>query len=418
MRAVAAASALACLSLTPIEWVIAGGCGLASVAYAAATLGAVRGLVSLETLGEVNAAEPAEWPRLSVIVPACNEASTLGPALATLLAQDYPNLEVVAIDDRSEDATGLLLDGLAAQDPRLRVVHIEHLPDGWLGKNHACARGAEVASGDWLLFTDGDVLFRADALRRAVAFAEAYGLDHLVAVPRFVTRGFLERAFVVAFCVLLSLKARVWALHRARSGAYIGAGAFNLVRREAYSRAGGHRTLALEVADDLKLGLVLRRSGARQGAVVSGGLLAVRWQNGLRASMGGLLKNAFAGAEWRWSMAAVFCSGFAVVGVVPAVTLLVPVALHVKVAASLAWLGWAVLVGAASYEVSDGLGLEGVAFPVACAALIGVVLTSAAQATVSGGITWRGTFYPLAALRRGCVRERDWPASAAVGWKL
>lgn len=370
----------------------------------------------LPRLIEVEPPPRSDWPRVSVVVPARNEAPQVETAVRSLLAQDYPDLEVVAIDDRSEDATGLLLDGLAAQDARLRVVHVEILPDGWLGKNHACARGAEAATGKWLLFTDGDVLFRADALRRAVALAEAYGLDHLVAFPRLVTQGFLERAFVVAFGILFSLKTRVWALHRARSGAYIGVGAFNLVRREAYARAGGHRTLALEVADDLKLGLVLRRSGARQGAVVSGGLLAVRWQNGLRASIGGLLKNAFAGAEWRGWMAAVFCAGFAVVGIVPVATLLLPVAPHLKAVAALAWLGWSVLAGAAAYEISDGLGLEGILFPLACLALIGVVLASAALATLNDGITWRGTFYPLAALRRGCVRERDWPVTAAAGW--
>jgi glycosyltransferase involved in cell wall biosynthesis len=370
----------------------------------------------LPRLIEVEPSPRSDWPRVSVVVPARNEAPHVETAARSLLAQDYPNLEVVAIDDRSEDATGLLLDGLAAQDPRLRVVHIEHLPDGWLGKNHACARGAEVASGDWLLFTDGDVLFRADALRRSVALAEAYSLDHLVVFPSFVTHGFLERAFVVAFGVLFSLKTRVWALGRTRSRAYVGVGAFNLVRRDVYARVGGHRAVAFEVVDDLKLGLVLRRSGARQGAVVSGGLLAVRWQSGLRASLGGLMKNAFAGAEWRWSRAAVFCAGFAVVGVVPAATLAAPVSLYVKAVAAAAWLGWAILVGAAAYEVSDGLGVEGVAFPLASAALIGVVLASAARATLSGGITWRGTRYPLAHLRRGCVRERDWPVSRAVGW--
>ena len=394
---------------------------LASLASLAVLLYLVRGLLwvrrHLPRLTEVEPVPRTAWPRVSVVVPARNEAPQVETAVRSLLAQDYPSLEVVAIDDRSEDATGLLLDGLAAGDPRLRVVHVESLPDGWLGKNHACARGSDAASGEWLLFTDGDVLFGADALRRAVAFAEARDLDHLVAFPSFVTHGFFERAFVVAFGVLFSLKTRVWALPRPRSGAYVGVGAFNLVRRAVYERVGGHRAVAFEVVDDLKLGLVLRRSGARQGAVVSGGLLAVRWQSGLRASIGGLMKNAFAGAEWRWSMAAVFCACFAIVGVVPAATLLLPVALPVKAVATVAWLGWAILVGAAAYEVSDGLGLEGVAFPPACAALIGVVLASAAQATLEGGIKWRGTFYPLADLRRGCVRERDWPVSAAAGWQ-
>jgi len=372
---------------------------------------------SLPRLFEVESPPRTDWPRVSVVVPARNEAPQVEPAVRSLLAQDYPDLEVVAVDDRSQDATGLLLDGLAAHDARLQVVHVETLPEGWLGKNHACASGAQKASGDWLLFTDGDVFFRADALRRAVAFAEAYGLDHLVAFPSFVTHGFLERAFVVAFGVLFNLKTRVWALRRPRSRAYVGVGAFNLVRRETYERVGGHRSVAFEVVDDLKLGLVLRRSGARQGAVVSGGLLAVRWQSGLRASLGGLMKNAFAGAEWRWSQVALFCAGFLVVGFVPLATLVLPTVLPVKVLAGTAWLGWAVLNGIAAREASDGVGLEGLLFPLACLALVGVLLASALNATLGGGIQWRGTRYPLEALRRGCVRERDWPTSAAVGWE-
>jgi len=382
----------------------------------------VRGLLwmrrALPRLADVQATEGSGAVRVTVVVPARNEAPQVETAMRTLLAQDHHGLEVVAIDDRSEDATGPLLDELARQDARLQVVHVESLPDGWLGKNHACAQGARRATGEWLLFTDGDVLFQRDTLRRALAFAEAHRLDHLVVFPSLVADGLLERAFQVAFGLLLSLKARVWQLHRPGSAAYVGVGAFNLVRRAWYERVGGHGTLRLEVVDDLKLGLLLRRSGARQGALVSGGLLAVRWQTGLRASLAGLIKNAFAAAEWSWTQVALFVSGFVIVGLVPTATLIGSAAPVVQAVAASAWLGWTVLAAAAAYELSDGLGLEGLLFPLGCAGLVGVLLASAARATSRGGIQWRGTFYPLGPLRRACVRERDWPRAAAVGWEL
>ena len=109
---------------------------------------------------------PGALPSLSVIVPARNEATAIGPALASLLAQDYPGLEIVAVDDRSTDGTGDVLRALAAANPSLRVLRIDDLPSGWLGKNHALWRGAQRSTGTWLLFTDADVVFAPGTLRR------------------------------------------------------------------------------------------------------------------------------------------------------------------------------------------------------------------------------------------------------------
>src|SRR6185503_12704094 len=109
-------------------------------------------------------------------------------------------------------------------------------------------------------------------------------LGHVVASPHMRASGFWERAFVGSFALMASLKFRMWELRRPGTGAYIGVGAFNLVRREAYAAVGGHRTLALEVVDDVKLGLILRRSGVPQGVLDSDGLVQVRWQRGVLAS--------------------------------------------------------------------------------------------------------------------------------------
>jgi hypothetical protein len=192
-------------------------------------------------------------------------------------------------------------------------------------------------------------------------------------------------------------------------------GAFNLVRRDAYEAAGGHGRLALEVVDDVKLGLLLRRSGVPQGAADSGGLVAVRWQHGFLASVLGLVKNGFAAMEYRTRSAVV-------VGVAAIGGGVLPLALAVAApsAAARALALAALLVSMAQHALwarrARGSGAEGVLLPV-CAALLGaVVLASAAAAWRRGAVIWRGTRYPLDVLRAGCLRAADLPRSAAVGW--
>src|SRR5438067_687542 len=133
----------------------------------------------------------AGLPKLTIVVPARNEEQHVESAVRSMLALDYEDFEVIAIDDRSNDDTGGVLDRLVAEHsgaPALRVLHINELPTGWLGKPHAMWMAGQQAIGDWLLFTDADVRLRADALRRAVAYAEATKADHLVIFPSHILR--------------------------------------------------------------------------------------------------------------------------------------------------------------------------------------------------------------------------------------
>src|SRR5215469_13916359 len=135
-------------------------------------------------------------PRVSIVVPARNEAEHIEAALLSLLQLDYPDYEVIAVDDRSEDATGTIIDRLAEEwRPRgeashhlLKVLHVTELPPGWLGKTHAMWLAGKQATGDWILFTDADVVFRNDALRRAVSYAERVRGDHLVLFPTMIMK--------------------------------------------------------------------------------------------------------------------------------------------------------------------------------------------------------------------------------------
>jgi Glycosyl transferase family 2 len=368
-----------------------------------------RALIRLAPPGD------APVPSVTVIVPCRDEAHGLERAMRSLLAQDVPDLRILAVDDRSTDGSGAILDRLASADPRLEVLHVAALPDGWLGKNHACHAGAGRARGAWLLFTDADVVLAPGALRAALAAAEARGLGHLAVVPRFVAPGLLERAFVTAFAALFAPFVRVDELRRPATRAYFGVGAFNLVRRDAYEAAGGHARLALEVVDDLKLGLLLRRSGVPQG-VADAGLVSVRWQHGFAPSVLGLVKNAFAALEYRPGRAAAAALLGAFAGAAPlAIVLLGPTPLARGLAA--AALAIAVAHHAeAARRLSGASGAEGLLMPVCAVLLSGVVLASAAAAWARGGVVWRGTYYPLERIRAGCLREDDLPASGAVGW--
>jgi hypothetical protein len=396
------------------------GYGLALILLLVLNAGLAVRLVSFRhrfpTLREWKGPEPSRWPSVSVIVPCRNEARGVTRAMTSLLAQDYPDLEIVAVNDRSEDETGKLLDELAKTDPRLCVLHIQNLPDGWLGKNHAMWSGARRARGSWLLFTDGDVVFERDALRQSVAFAEAHSLGHFVALPTFVAHDFLERAFVSTFGIALAAKLDPATLCVPKTHAYVGVGAFGLVQRAAYDAIGGHEALAFEVADDLKLGLLLRRGGVPQGCLDSDGMISVRWQQGLMASLRGLEKNAFSGCEWRPSLAVISVSALLSAVWLPYLPLFVDAVDWLRGLALFAAFVPMLMVAAAARRMSGGSGAEGLLAPVAASALASVIAWSTVLALWRKGIVWRGTFYPLAELRRRCVREFGMSTAKAVGW--
>ena len=390
---------------------------LAAAALAGWALFLWRGLRTLRALLCLDPAPaPARLPGITAVVPCRNEERAVEAAVGSLLAQDLPGLRVVAVDDRSTDATGAILDRLAARDPRLEVIHLAALPPGWLGKNHACASGAARATSEWILFTDGDVVFAPDALRRALGVAVARGLGHLALVPRFVAPGFAERAFVTAFAALLGPTLRIWELPLPGTSAYFGVGAFNLVRRSAYEAAGGHARIAMEMLDDVKLGLLLRRSGVPQGVAHGEGRVTVRWQNGFLASVLGLVKNAFAALEYRPALAV----GAAALGVLAALAPLLA-ALFAPAPAARA-LGAAALALSLLHHavwarrLARGSGVEGVLLPACLLLLSAVVLASAAAALWRGGVVWRGTAYRLDEVRTRQLRPSDLPASHAAGW--
>jgi glycosyltransferase involved in cell wall biosynthesis len=351
-------------------------------------------------------------PALSVVVPARNEERAIEATLRSLLAVEGITIEIVAVDDRSTDATGSIMDRIAAEVASgliptrhgLRVHHVEQLPEGWLGKTHAMAMAARMTTAPWLLFTDGDVFFRADSLARALGFAERDGADHLVVFPTLIFRSKGERmmlGFLQAFAVWTTRPWRV-ADRRARRD-FLGIGAFNMIRRTVYDSIGGFEFLRMEVLEDMRLGYEVKHRGFAQRAAFGLNLVRIHWAEGVFGIMDNLTKNAFAIFRFRLSLLLAACCGVALICVFPFVGFLLS-------AWASEWIELASLLVVATllalyrfYQRFTGTSfLYAFTFPVPACLLLYAILRSMVLTLFRGGVVWRGTHYPLRELRKQC----------------
>jgi hypothetical protein len=347
----------------------------------------------------VDTPELVTGPTVSIVLAARDEAAAVEEAVRSLLAQRYPVLEVLAVDDRSSDRTAEILGRLATADPRLRLLRLHELPAGWLGKNHALQRGAEQARGDLLLFTDADVAMAPDALGRAVAMLEAGPFDHLACGPHARVPGLVLQGVVAFFMLLFSLYARPWRASDPHSRAHVGIGAFNLVRTAAYRKVGGHRAIALRPDDDMRLGRLLKEAGYRQAFALAIELVRVDWYGSLGGLARGLEKNLFAGLGYRPSRVVGASAGLLLVFVAPLAAL--PASRGWALAANALAAAIVALLHAAAAHRQRACAAVGLLVPVFALLFLLVLWRAMALALWRGGIVWRGTFYPLGELRRG-----------------
>ena len=272
-------------------------------------LDAARSINSLHdlTLPAYNLVPRAET-RLTIIVPARNEEAKIAACLESLLAQDYP-VQIIAVDDRSTDATGLVMDRYAG--PSLTKLEIAELPGGWLGKTHAMAGAANYAlthhQPDYLLFTDADILFHPEALRRALAHALVTRADHLVLGPTTIIRRWDEAALLSFFQIFGIWVARPWKVADPAARDAIGIGAFNLLRAEAYRQIGGFEALSMEIVEDLAIARRVKAFGLRQRFAYGLNLVSVHWAAGIPGLAGVMTKNVFAGTNYQVSMLLIGC---------------------------------------------------------------------------------------------------------------
>lgn len=365
--------------------------------WLAAAVGVAVGIRRLRRLAELSAPAPAPWPKVSIVFAARNEGATLGAAVPTMLELDYPDFEVIAVDDRSEDNTAAVLGEIAGRAPRLRVEHVRTLPPGWIGKTHALHHGAARATGEWILFTDADIHFERGALRRAVAHAVADRLDLLAAVPDLHERGFWLGVCVNAFSFLFMCGLQPWRIADPRSRAHGSVGAFGLVRASRYREYGGHAPLRLRPDDDIKLGKLFKTRGARCEFLLGAGAISVAWYDSVPAMVRGLTKNAYAGADYRWWAPPVLFLGQVGMLLWPIVALALttgPVW-----GCYLATVALMLGLGVQQTRFTGGRPAQGLLLPIGTLVFGYILLRSMAVTHLTGGITWRGTHYPLADLK-------------------
>jgi glycosyltransferase involved in cell wall biosynthesis len=245
---------------------------------------------------------PAAAPSVCLCIPVRDEARELPAALDSWVAQDYPNLRILVVDDGSTDGSTELLAARAAASPdRLRVLRNDQLPPGWLGKNHAldlASRQPEALAAEWLLFADGDVQASPDLLRRAVAFALHQPTDILALVPAVDAAGAGERLILpMAACAFL-LVVPPHQVPNPRHPAFCGVGAFTLVRRRAYDAVGGHAGAPLEAIDDMMLARRVKAASFINRVARGGPDLHLRMYHGLVELVRAMRKNTAALPHW------------------------------------------------------------------------------------------------------------------------
>ena len=355
----------------------------------------------LQTLPSLPLSLAILWPKVSIIIPARDEESEIEQALQSVLRMDYPEHEVIIVNDRSCDRTASILEGVQTQHPELRVVTIEQLPDGWLGKNNALQMGAEASTGDLLLFTDADVNFSRAALRKAVAVLEIEQLDHLALGPKVHSPSLMVNLLIAFFSRSFYLFVKPWRVRDQRSPNFIGIGAFNLVRRSAYEQIGGHRRISLRPDDDMKLGKLIKQAGFRQDFRSAPDDLQVAWYSSVAGFVRGLEKNVLAGMDYRSGVLFLSLTLALALGLLPWFLLIVGDSLIrtlclATVAVSMTGFGLFFRVSKAPlpFVVLEPFIL--LLFVYTCA-------RSAVLALLRQGIYWRGTFYPLDLLRRNVV---------------
>jgi glycosyltransferase involved in cell wall biosynthesis len=343
--------------------------------------------------------DPPGEVSFSVVVPARNEGKYIEQALKSLLGALPARGEVILVNDRSTDDTGLIAHRLAGEDARLQVMDVTEVPEGWLGKTHAMHSGYGLTTGEFILFTDADVMFQPDCLARAVGFCEQEEIDHLVATPLMITKGFWERVFVYYFSILLVSRYRIWRASLPGSSFYAGIGAFNLVSRKAYETAGTHEAIKGEVVDDLYLGRLVKRSGGKQQVISGERCLQVRWHEGLRGLVEGLEKNAFAGFDYSPFHTVMGCLALILITVLPAllpvVYMTVPgsgISIFAAAAGAGVWVSFAGLYALTSRPARMNW-LYFLTFPIGSILLVWTILRSMALYYIHGGVRWRGTVY-------------------------
>lgn len=357
-----------------------------------------RGMKKMRRLGDMEIGSAVAGPLVSLVVPACNEEKNIEKSLVSLLSQEYANLEIIVVNDRSTDNTAAVLNRLKSRFPRLTILEIVDLPEGWMGKSHALAKGAALAKGEYLVFTDADVILEKTTITRAVTYMQDNRLDHLTLGFKNVTRGWLLNSLILDAGMGLLFLFRPWTVKKSTSRSFMGIGAFNMLKKSVYQEIGGHEEIKMHPIDDLMLGKLIKQHGFFQDCLLAYDFVVVPWYDSVRAMSNGLEKNVFALVHYR--------------------VLLIPVVLAAIIIPTI-WPLWGLVWGDTTVQAVclltlairlatfyKGLLVQSLPEGYLPGALLTpyiscyIILKSVFVTIKNDGILWRGRHYALAELRK------------------
>lgn len=339
---------------------------------------------------------------VTAIIPARNEEANIACVVRSVAAQEGI-LEILVVDDQSQDRTPEILEGLKAEIPRLRTIHIDSLPEGWTGKSHAVSTAARMAAGEWLLFTDADTEHLPGSLAALLGRAEAGGVDLLSVSPGQRTPTWWEKAVIPLVYVHLARLYRFEDVSDPRSSAAAANGQYILIRRDVYERAGGHEAVRGEILEDVELARRVKASGGRLLFLPGAAWVQTRMYQSFVEMWRGWTKNLY--LLYGMSLTRMLKTVIEVwlTDVFPIAALLVLSALVALgrggVATIMATVGCFVVVVLWQWRYSQELSRIGfeprlASFQVLGAGLFGLLLLSSARAYCLGGkVEWKGREY-------------------------
>lgn len=337
----------------------------------------------------------AMQPPLAIIIPVRNEEEDVAQALQSVCNINYDNYRIIVVNDRSTDRTPEILANIAKQYPKVTVMTITDLPQGWLGKNNALYQGYKNSNEEWLLFTDADIKYQPDAINQAMSYTLKNNLDNLAVIPKTRSRSELLNSVLATFYMMLMVYLRPWDSVKPKREAHIGIGAFCLVKRAAYEKAGTHEGVKLRPDDDVKLGYNIKKAGLRQDVLSGMGSLSLEWYKNLGQFVDGLMKNTFATANYN-----IFLVVFYIFACITCLTLPIPVMLFWG-DNTIRMLALAMLLSQMIYMVcaSSGKWWYALVVPFAGTLMAYIFARSTYITLKQGGIYWRDSFYSLEMLK-------------------
>jgi chlorobactene glucosyltransferase len=342
----------------------------------------------------------SDAPLVSILVPARNEQQrVLENCIRSILAQDYGNFEVIAVNDRSTDATGTILRALARSDERLHVLEGQELPPGWLGKPYAMHQALTHARGEWILATDADMIFDTAALHTALDHTLNSRGDALTLIPHFETGSFWERVMIPTWEWVFLMFTIFYRVHDPKSDRAAGIGGFFLLRRTLLDRVGGYEALKDEVMEDVRLAERVKRSGARLLIDRAPALMRTRMYTNFSEMWECSTKNWFSGVNFSFAFALYCVVSMYLGAVVPPLIALVSLLMPafgfsgdftlVFVPAALSCL-FQVLVMAIVSTRSGVSPAYALTAPLGVALIYAMLFDSSVRITTGRGVTWKG----------------------------